>query len=217
MFCINCGYQLPEDARFCQKCGKPQPGAINEEVQKPVSIITSLPKQRAWITWTLEATTKCTVEKGGIFSKTKVTWEPSCPYQVRVRLRTIDDPKTIIKENFHQGSMRARAFNLDKNNPVNWLSTQKGELYLYITEPNFQEVLRQKAIPFLQQLETSGWQLKELIEDLYHNRVSFSSTSISLFAIKEFENSKSTSKEYQSLEKGFDVNNDVLSKKIHQV
>ena len=24
MFCINCGVQLPDDARFCMKCGKAQ-------------------------------------------------------------------------------------------------------------------------------------------------------------------------------------------------
>src|SRR5436305_242598 len=24
MFCTNCGYQMPDDANFCQKCGRPQ-------------------------------------------------------------------------------------------------------------------------------------------------------------------------------------------------
>ena len=37
MFCINCGTQLQEDAKFCQKCGRPQQAAPDVQKTKPES------------------------------------------------------------------------------------------------------------------------------------------------------------------------------------
>lgn len=34
MICLNCGTQLPEDANFCSKCGKPQRGGTRTESHK---------------------------------------------------------------------------------------------------------------------------------------------------------------------------------------
>ena len=33
MFCLNCGTQLPDDANFCLKCGKPQ--KLNVQIEEP--------------------------------------------------------------------------------------------------------------------------------------------------------------------------------------
>jgi hypothetical protein len=37
MFCINCGGQLPEDARFCRRCGKAQTINAQPAVFHPIS------------------------------------------------------------------------------------------------------------------------------------------------------------------------------------
>jgi hypothetical protein len=31
MYCTNCGYQLPNDANFCLKCGRPQKAGVQVE------------------------------------------------------------------------------------------------------------------------------------------------------------------------------------------
>ena len=36
MFCMNCGKELPDDANFCLKCGKPQNASALAEVEEPV-------------------------------------------------------------------------------------------------------------------------------------------------------------------------------------
>lgn len=37
-YCIHCGKQLPEEAAFCERCGKPV-GAGNAPAQQPVQTI----------------------------------------------------------------------------------------------------------------------------------------------------------------------------------
>src|SRR3954463_7516675 len=34
MFCMNCGTQLPEEARFCWKCGEPQAGGPSPDTRR---------------------------------------------------------------------------------------------------------------------------------------------------------------------------------------
>lgn len=35
MYCVNCGTQLPDDANFCLKCGKPQKLRVQGQTKEP--------------------------------------------------------------------------------------------------------------------------------------------------------------------------------------
>ncbi len=48
MFCKNCGAQLPDEASFCWKCGKPQKQGVEEPKWEICEVRRSLDKRVGW-------------------------------------------------------------------------------------------------------------------------------------------------------------------------
>ncbi len=47
MFCINCGTELPENARFCRSCGAPQTMDAGAGFQQPQAAAPVMPQRQA--------------------------------------------------------------------------------------------------------------------------------------------------------------------------